>query len=141
MGVRLIIAIGLGLGAVWDLFTTFRGVANYFDLPIDPKINAGQFAFAVVVTLVVFGFVMATSLIWNMKADDTPALVLKAAWAICVAIDLFTSWEGTKQLVFYGEEGDPARGIGLAIVTALIVSASMFLSKLLAESGARSKAP
>ncbi len=132
MGLRLV-AISLVFGALWDLFTTFHGVAFYFDLPSNPKINPEQFVFAMVVTAVVFGFVIASHFIWSIKDDDIPTLILKAAWAICVAIDLVTSWEGTKRFVFYGDDGDPARGLGLAIVTALIVSSPIFLSIILAK--------
>jgi hypothetical protein len=138
MGLRLV-AIGLVLGAAWDVFTTFHGVAAFFDLPMDPKINPVQFTFGLVVTMVVFGFVMATHLIWSVKAEETPALLLRAAWAACIAIDLFTSWEGTRSYVFYGEEGDAARDIGLAVVTALIVSSSIFLSRLLLEEKGKKK--
>ncbi len=130
MGVRLV-AVGLILGTLWDLLTTFRGVADFFDLPLDPNINPSQFAFGLVVTMVIFGFVIATHLIWNLNSSDAPALVLKAAWGACIVIDLFTSWEGTKHFVFYGDDGDAVRGLGLAVVTALIVSSSIFLSKLL----------
>jgi hypothetical protein len=129
MGVRLV-AVSLVLGALWDLFTTFHGVAYYFDLPMNPKINPGQFIFALVVTMVVFGFVIATHFIWTVKQDDIPVLILKAAWGLCIAIDLVTSWEGTRHYVFYGDDGDPVRGLGLALVTALIVSSSIFLSRL-----------
>jgi hypothetical protein len=129
MGVRLL-GLGLFVCAVWDLLTTFYGVAGYFDLPMNPKINPVQFAFGAVVTIVVFGFVIGTHLIWSLKQEDVPALVLKAAWVVCVAIDLVTSWEGTKRYVFYGDDGDPARGAGLAVVTALIVSSTILLSRL-----------
>jgi tryptophan-rich sensory protein len=130
MGVR-IVSILLVLGSLWTLFTTFRGVSDYFDLPVDPKINPAQFAFGLMVTLVVFGFVVATQLIWNLKADDVPALVLKAAWAVCVLIELLTSFEGTTRYVFQGDDSDAIRGVGLAVVTALVVSSTMFLSRLL----------
>jgi len=128
MGVR-VLGLGLLVGAIWDLFTTFYGIAGYFDLPMNPEINPVQFTFGIVVTMVVFGFVIGTHLIWSMK-DDVPALLLKAGWAACVAIDLVTSWEGTKRYVFYGDDGDPARGVGLAVVTALIVSSTILLSRL-----------
>lgn len=128
MSVR-VLGAGLAVGTIWDLFTTFYGVASYFDLPLNPRINPVQFAFALVVTAVVCGFVMATHVIWNLK-EDTPALLVKAAWAVSVAIDLATSWEGTKHFVFYGEEAEATRSIGLAVVTALIVSSTIFLSRL-----------
>ncbi len=138
MGVRLIGCVLL-LGGLWDLFTTFRGVADFFDLPTDPKTNPAQFIFAIVVTMVVFGFVIGTHLIWSLKSDDIPTLVLKAAWGVCILIDLFTSWEGTKRFVFYGNDDDAARGIGLGVVTALIVSSSILLSKLLLAKDIRGK--
>ena len=124
------LAVSLVLGALWDLFTTFHGVSYYFDLPMNPKINPAQFFFALAVTMVVFGFVIATHFIWSVKQDDTPMLILKAAWALCIVLDLVTSWEGTSHYVFYGDDGDPVRGLGLALVTALIVSSSIFLSRL-----------
>jgi tryptophan-rich sensory protein len=135
-----VIEAGLVVGALWDFFTTLQGVADYFDLPTNPNINPAQFMFALVVTAVVFGFVMATHIIWNIKGDELPTLLLKAAWAICIAIDLFTSWEGTKRFIFYGDDSDPARGVGLAVVTALIVSSSILLAKLLFTGDLRGKA-
>ncbi len=128
MGIRWVGA-GLVIGALWDLFTTFYGIASYFDLPLNPEINPVQFAFALSVTAVVFGFVIASHLIWKLP-EDTPGLLIKAAWAACIAIDLVTSWEGTKDLVFYGDEADAGKNVGLAIVTALIVSSTIFLSWL-----------
>ncbi len=130
MGVRLILILGLAAGALWDLFTSFYGVAAYFDLAMSPNINPVQFAFALVVTIVVFGFVIATHLIWRLKPEDIPALVLKSAWAMCVAINLVTCWEGTKRYVFYGDDGDATGGAGLAVVTALMVASSILLSRL-----------
>ncbi|MGB8868874.1 MAG: hypothetical protein ACLPJW_16065 [Rhodomicrobium sp.] len=129
MGIRLV-AIGLIAGTLWDIFTTFYGVTLYFDLPMDPNVNPAQFAFAIAVTAVVFGFVIATHIVWNLKGEDVPSLLLKAAWTACVAIDLVTSWEGTRRYVFYGDDGDAARGVGLAVATALIVSSAIFLSRL-----------
>jgi len=116
--------------ALWDLLTTFLGVSMFFDLPTNPDINPGQFAFGIVVTLLIFGFVMATHAIHSMHSSDTPFLILKGAWATAVAIDLYTAWEGTRRIVFYGEE-DPVKGVGVAVVAALIVTSTIFLSSLL----------
>ena len=130
MGV-LLVAIGLIAGTLWDVFTTFYGVTAYFDLPMNPDVNPAQFAFAAAVTAVVFGFVIATHLIWKLPHDGPPSLLLKGAWAACVAIDLVTSWEGSRRFVFYGDDGDAVRGVGLAVATALIVSSTIFLSRLI----------
>jgi hypothetical protein len=132
MGVRAVIFV-LFLGALWDLFTTFRGIADFFDIPFQPRINPSQFIFGLAVTVVVFGFVISSHLISNLKADDIPTLLLKGAWGVCIAIDLFTTWQGTKRFVFYGDDSDPARTIGVAVVSALIVTSTMLLSNLLLD--------
>jgi tryptophan-rich sensory protein len=129
-GVKLVAGV-LFAGALWDLFTTFYGLASYFDLPLNPGINPVQFIFGLVLTAIVFGFVIATHLIWSMGGgDDLMVQVLKAAWGVCIAINLITSWQGTKHFVFYGDDGDAARGIGLALATALTVMSTIFFSRL-----------
>jgi hypothetical protein len=136
-GVRVVAAV-LVLGALWDLFTTFYGLARYFDLPFYPSINPVQFTFGIVLTAIIFGFVIATNLVWSMKGDDLMVQVLKAAWAACIGINLITSWQGTKHFVFYGDDGDAARGIGLALATALTVTSTIFLSWLVMGKETRS---
>src|SRR5271165_3912050 len=119
MGFRFV-ALFLMMGAAWDAFTTFYGVSIFFDVPMDPKINPVQFAFGLVVTMVIFGFVMATHLIWShTAADKTPSQIVRVAWGVSIAIDILTSFEGTQNYVFYGEDGNPERDFGLAVITAL----------------------
>ena len=65
MSVKLL-AIPLLAPAIWNLYTTFRGLSDFFDLPTHPSINPGQFAFGVVVTIIVIGFVVASRLIWSI---------------------------------------------------------------------------
>lgn len=132
MGVRLV-AIILFLGAAWDLISTFQGIAQFFDLPIEARINPIQFIFALVVTAVVFGFVIASHLIWNLKSDDLPTLLLKIAWACCLVIDFFTSWAGTSHYVFYNDITGATQAAGLLLATFLIVASSILLSKLVLE--------
>jgi tryptophan-rich sensory protein len=139
MGMRLMIVLGLAPVALWNLFTIYYGVADYFDLPLKPEINPEQFVFGLVVTLLVFGFVIATQLIWNLKQAELPTLLLKGAWAVCVAVNLITCWEGTKRYIFYGDDNDPGKGVGLAVVTALIVSSSILLSKIAFSADMRTK--
>jgi hypothetical protein len=128
-GLRFLAAV-LMLGAAWDFFTTLYGLAAYFDLPLNPGINPVQFSFAMVLTCLVFTFVLATEFIWTIKHDDMLVQILKAAWGVCIAITLITSWQGTKHYVFYGDDGDAARGIGLALATVLTVISTVLLSRL-----------
>jgi len=130
LGVRFI-ALVLLLGAIWDAFTTFRGVAEFFDLAMTAKLNPTQFIFAFVVTFVVFGFVMASHFIWSFKAEDITAILVRIAWGLCLVIDLYTSWRGTKTYVFADADTDGAQAGGLVLVTFLIVSSTLLLSRIL----------
>ncbi len=127
------IAAALIIVAIWDFFAVFRGIGYYFDLPSNPNLNAAQFGFGLVVTALVFGFVIATKYIWSLKGDDIPILVLKSAWVVCVGINLVAAYEGTSRYVFSGDEQDGMRTVGLAVVTALVVSATIFMSFLLSR--------
>lgn len=133
------VATFLFLAALWNAFSTFLGIAAFFDLAINFKINPVQFLFAMVVTALVFVFVIASHIIWNLKSDDIPTVFLKSSWGICVLADLCASWQGTKHFVFYETDVDLLRGVGLLIVSALIVTATMLLSKLLLGKDIRGK--
>jgi hypothetical protein len=129
MSVKLL-AIPLLAPATWNLYTTFRGLSDFFDLPTHPSINPGQFAFGVVVTIIVIGFVVASRLIWSIPSDDVPVLLLKAASVICILIDVGASWIGTKRVISFDDD-DPGKAIGLALVIALVVLSKIGLSTLL----------
>jgi hypothetical protein len=128
---ELLVAAVLAPVAAWDFFTTLYGLAAFFDLPLNPGINPVQFAFAMVLTSIVFSFVLATQIILNIGNGDLLVQMIKAAWALCIGINLVTSWLGTKHYVFYGDDGDAARGIGLALATVLTVLSTIFLSRQL----------
>ena len=125
-----LLAIPLLAPAIWNLYTTFRGLADFFDLPTHPSINPGQFAFGIVVTIIVIGFVVASSLIWSFPSDDAPILLLKAASVICILIDVGASWIGTKRVISFDDD-DPGKAIGLALVIALVVLSKIGLSTVL----------
>ena len=133
MNVQLL-AIPLLAPALWNLYTTFRGLADFFDLPTNPSINPGQFAFGIVVTIIVIGFVVASRLIWSVPSDDPPVLLLKAASLICIAIDVAASWIGTKRVISFDDD-NPGKAFGLALVIALVVLSKIGLSTLLFDNG------
>jgi tryptophan-rich sensory protein len=130
MGIKFV-ALIVSLGAFWDGFTTFRGVADLFDLVTVSKVNPFQFSFALVVTMVVFGFVIATHLIWSFTSDDLVTLVLKIAWVLCFVVDFYTSLVGTRYYVFNDDIDTPAKAMGLLLVTFLVSASSILLSRLL----------
>ena len=129
MNVQLL-AIPLLAPALWNLYTTFRGLADFFDLPTNPSINPGQFAFGIVVTIIVIGFVVASRLIWSRGSVDTPMLLLKVACLVCIGIDVAASWEGTKRVISF-EDDNPGKAFALALVIALVVLSKLGLSTLL----------
>jgi hypothetical protein len=128
MNSRLII-LPLLPPTLWGLYTTFQGLSDFFDLPTNPDINPGQFAFAIVATVIVFAFLLVSPVIWSLKADIAPALILRGAWLAAVAINLFASWEGTRRIILYEDE-DPAKAVGVAVVAVLVVASTILLSWL-----------
>jgi hypothetical protein len=125
-----LLAIPLLAPAIWNMYTTFRGLTDFFDLPTHPSINPGQFAFGIVVTVIVIGFVIASRLIWSIPSEDVPVLLLKAASVICILIDVGASWIGTKRVISFDDD-DPGKAVGLALVVALVVLSKIGLSTLL----------
>jgi hypothetical protein len=138
MGIKLVAFI-VSLGALWDGFTTFRGVADVFDLASGQRINAIQFTFTLIVTLVILGFVVATHLIWSFKTEDPVTLLLKGAWVLCFIIDLYTSLIGTSYYVFNNEIDSSVKAIALIVVTFLISASSVLLSRILLAKDIRGK--
>jgi hypothetical protein len=135
MAMVRLLAIPLLAPVVWNIYTTFRGLCDFFDLPTHPSINPGQFLFGIMVTIIVIGFVVASRAIWN-SPDEAPFVLLKAASIVCIAIDVAASWVGTKHVIMFDYE-DPAKAFGLALMVALLVLSKIALSTLLfdAENG------
>ncbi len=124
-----LLAIPLLAPVLWNIYTTFRGVADFFDLPTHFSINPGQFVFGIVITIIVIGFVIASRAIWT-ASDEVPFVLLKAASVVCVAIDAAASWVGTKHVLSFDYD-DPGKAFGLALVVALLVLSKIALSALL----------
>lgn len=135
MNVNLI-AIPLLIPVFWNVYTTFLGLSDLFDLPTNPSINPGQFAFAIIVTTLVLLFVLSTKLIWSLGSDDTLAGLLKAATVLCIAFDVFASLLGTKRIISF-DEADPGKTVGLAFIVVLVVLAKVALSYILFQSNSR----
>jgi hypothetical protein len=125
-----IIATIIGLGALWDGFTTFFGLVQIFNILGGDTVNPAQIIFAVVVSVVILGFLIATHVIWSFETDDVVTLILKGAWLVCLVLDCYTAYIGNKFLVFNDTLETPAHHLGLVIVTLLITISSILLSRI-----------
>ncbi|MDX2264269.1 MAG: hypothetical protein NW215_04800 [Hyphomicrobiales bacterium] len=133
----IIIALIIGLGALWDGFTTLFGIDEILGVFSAREVNPIKATFAVVVSLVVFGFMMATHWIWTFTADDLITLLLKVAWFLCFGIDLYTSVRGNSYYVFDNNVDTSAEVLGLILVTFLITTSTILMSRLLLAKDAR----
>jgi hypothetical protein len=134
-----IVAIIVGLGALWDGFTTLFGIDEVLQIFYGDKVNPLKVIFACVVSLVVFGFMIATHLIWTFTQDDFVTLMLKGAWGLCFTIDIYTSWRGNSYYVFDGKVDTGAERLALLIVTFLITASTILMSRLLLAKDGRGK--
>jgi hypothetical protein len=125
-----IIGTIIGLGALWDGFTTFFGIVQIFNIMGGDVINPMQILFAIVVSLVISGFLVATHLIWTFETDDLVTLILKGAWSVCLVLDCYTAYIGNKYFVFANNLETTAHHFGLVIVTLLITISSILLSRI-----------
>lgn len=125
-----IIGTIIGLGALWDAFTTFFGIAQVFNILGGDVIHPAQVIFAVVVSLVIFGFLVATHLIWSHEGDDMVSVMLKTTWVVCLVLDCYTAYIGNRYLVFGNALETSAHHVGLVIVTLLITVSTILLSRI-----------
>lgn len=132
-----VIALIIGLAALWDGFTTLFGIDEILGIFSADPVNPVKATFAVVVSLVVFGFMIATHWIWTFTADDLITLLLKLAWFLCFMIDLYTSVRGNIYYVFDGNVNTATEHFALIIVTFLITTSTILMSRLLLAKDSR----
>jgi len=126
-----ILAFIIGLGAMWDGFTTFVGIIQIFNITGLHGVEVTQLIFAAVVSIVILGFLISTHIIWTFERDDLISLSLKAAWVLCLVLDFYTAYIGNKAYVFGGKLETPAHSFGLLIITVLITMSSVLLSRII----------
>ena len=135
---RVLIVV-VALGALWDGFTSFYGIAEFYDLVVGQS-DWRQIVFALIAAITIVGFMVATRLIWSgAEANNTIPILLKVAWVVCFVIDLATSFIGTQDFVFKGMAGGPANVLGLLIISFLVTSSSVLLSQLITGRGIRKR--
>ncbi len=129
----------VALGALWDGYTSFYGIAEFYDLVLGES-DPMRFVFAAIAAITIVGFMVATRLIWSgAEANNTISVLLKVAWVVCFAIDLYTSFIGTRDFVFDGMAGGTANVLGLLIMSFLVTSSSVLLSQLITGKGIRKR--
>ena len=129
----------VALGALWDGFTSFYGIAEFYDVVVDDG-DWRRIAFALVAAITIVGFMVATRLIWSATEENNTILILlKVAWVVCFVIDLATSFIGTQDFVFKGMVGGTVDLLGLLIISFLVTSSSVLLSQLITGKGTKKR--
>lgn len=129
----------VSLGALWDGYTSFYGIAEFYDLVLGES-DPMRFVFAAIASITIVGFMVATRLIWSgVETNNEITVLLKVAWVVCFVIDLYTSFIGTRDWIFGGMAGGTANVIGLLIFSFLVTSSSVLLSQLLTGKGIRKR--
>jgi hypothetical protein len=129
----------VALGALWDGFTSFYGIAEFYDVVIGES-KWPQIVFAVIAAITIVGFMVATRLIWSgTEENNTILILLKVAWVVCFVIDLATSFIGTQDFVFKGMVGGTVDLLGLLIISFLVTSSSVLLSQLITGKGIKKR--
>jgi len=135
---RVLIVV-VSLGALWDGYTSFYGIAEFYDLVMGDS-EFRRFVFAGIASITIVGFMVATRLIWSgVEVNNTITILLKVAWVVCFVIDLATSFIGTRDWIFGGMAGGPANVLGLLIFSFLVTSSSVLLSQLITGRGIRKR--
>ena len=101
-----------GCGALWDVTTTIYGTWSIFD---------GKNIFALIAS-VVFGLVvlaLLASTLWIWQKEGIFGTGFKIAWIVAILIDLWTSWNGNRELLFQ-DEVEGAQFLLLLVLTAFM---------------------
>ncbi|MFP3920463.1 MAG: hypothetical protein ACLFPA_05440 [Dichotomicrobium sp.] len=129
----------VSLGALWDGYTSFYGIAEFYDLVTGTSAPM-RFVFAGIAAITIVGFMIATRLIWSAaEPNNAITILLKTAWVVCFVIDLYTSFIGTRDWVFGGMAGGSANVMGLLVMSFLVTSSSVLLSQLITGKGIRKR--
>jgi hypothetical protein len=109
------------------LYSIWIAIAEFFDLSPEMSISSTRFVFAMIITLVVFSFLIGSPIFWRSKLDTMADLTSKAAWAICIGVALFACWQAE-------EMASPAKGffdaLAHAVTASIAVASAIELSKI-----------
>ena len=103
------------------------GVSNVLELnnrEITKIIASAGFA------LVVTGFLFATKTIWETSKNNAIAPILRLLWLLALFIDVYTSFYGNQEFIFFGKINDEQMMILIAM-TALVSGSPIIYSYLI----------
>jgi hypothetical protein len=129
----------VSIGALWDGYTSFFGIAEFYELLTNNQ-DVRRLIFAGVAATIIVGFMVATRLIWSSaEKNNAITMLLKGAWVICFLIDLYTSYVGTRYYIFGDMVESGADMVGLVLVSFLVTSSSVLLSQLITGRGIKKR--
>jgi hypothetical protein len=129
-----LVAAAVACGAIWDFITTFVGLGEMFDVfSQEGDYPFLQLLFSLVVACVIMGFVLCTHYLWNIKDSDMITVMLKATWFICFVFDVWTALLGNRRFIFGGKPDDVKVIIGVGVVTLIMTSSTILLSRMIGE--------
>lgn len=115
--------IALGIGAIWDGFTTVAGTVEILG-------SGGlQIMAAVVFALIIAGFLLGTTYVRNLEGILGKAL--QGGWWMALLYDLYTSYTGNRDFIMDGQVAGSQHVLLIGLT--LLVTASPVLFSLIWE--------
>jgi hypothetical protein len=129
-----VVGAAIAFGALWDFITTFVGLADIFDIfSQEGDYPFIQLLFALAASSVIMGFVLCTHYLWKHEEGDMITVILKAAWLMCFAFDVWTALLGNKRLIYGGRVENVKSMIIIGMITIIITSSTILLSRIVGQ--------
>lgn len=118
------LAVVFFFASIGDGFTTVFGTFSLLER------SEQALAVALIVSIVVYGFLVGTSWIFHRVGEGFIFVLMLPFWAIALGYDMYTSFKGTIHFLFGGRYTDEQLVLVL-IITALISSSPILFSLLI----------
>ncbi len=112
---RILLGV-LIVGFIWDLVTSFLGIAGLLGISDLNKGNIGIYMTAIVGSGLILGLSISAKNIWSESPKDEIYLVLKVVHVTAIIFDAYTSFLGTAQNILLHDSRTAFLTIGFAEV-------------------------
>ncbi len=112
---RILLGV-LIVGFIWDLVTSFLGIAGLLGISDLNKGNIGIYMTAIVGSGLILGLSISAKDIWSEDKTDEIYLVLKIVHVTAIIFDAYTSFLGTAQNILLHDSRTAFLTIGFAEV-------------------------